>query len=389
MTLKSIDVPRNCEDRQTVPSWQQARDAMEEKNRFVEFFSENIRLRAGPTVRPLDTRYGPSDPILDSSGNGNTLTVETGTKRTSTLDPTVGGLLFDGATVLFVAGTPAVLRIAGALTLVMQFVWWDLPAGGGALRTIVSHGQLPGAAPATNYQYRWGMDNLSQGQFFNQHGSVVNDGGTTLSTAARYQPSLVAITRSAGGVLRHGLNGLFAGGSFGTTALPDGGTTTHFRVGGDANSNFFIGVICSIGVYSKVLTDAQFLDLYNSTMGSTYGYHQLATIPDDMQPIYYAQDDLELMGAALVPDATSASLAKTTHSFFLYKFDSSGSQGTPTLLASINGNAASAQSWTAFRAQSMRLAGAHVRVKAGETVAVSGKSSDWNGDLQLRFRRLS
>lgn len=394
--LRTIDVPRNCADRQTVPAWQQVRDAVNGLNDAVIEYTENVKLRPGPSMRGLDARYSPvglwnmniapGGSIVDLSGNGNNLVIETGTLRTSSLYPTIGGVLFDGATNLWCAGTPAVLQQLGAMSVVVQGMWSDLPTGG-AFRTMFSH-DAPGETSDTNYLYRGAFDASNQFQYFSEHGAGVNDVASTLSSAPRSQPFLLCLTRDASGNLRHGLNGLILGSPFGTVTLPTDGHNGHFRVGSESGGgNYFTGVILSVGVYPFVLSAAQFLDLYNFTMGPAFGYRQLTTVPDDLQPVFYADEDLELVGASMIPDSTSGNFPKSIFSSYLYRIDSSGSTATAALVASIDGNAASAQTWSPFRAQNMRLATTRPRVTKGSLLALSGKSSDWNGNLRLRLRR--
>jgi len=238
---------------------------------------------AAVKINPIDNRLGnaglwsfdlsPSSVnVPDLSGNGNNLTVESGTLRTASIYPQIGGVLFDGATVL-VAPSSGVLQITGAMTLSMLFFWSDLPTGG-ALRTLVSHGILPGTgASPTNYLYRWAMTSLNQGDYFTQHGANVASFAQTNSTVPRAQVGLVTITRDGSGSLKHYLNGIFAGSPFGTITLPTDGSSGRFRVGGEQGVvNPFTGVVLSIRVSNNVTADADILAEYNYTLGGVYGY---------------------------------------------------------------------------------------------------------------------
>lgn len=206
--------------------------------------------------------------IPDLSGNGNNLTVETGTLRTSAIDPTYGGVYFDGSTNLWVSSTPAVLRTLGACTTILLFKYYDLAAA----RTLYSHG-ANGATSAQNTLYSGGMDTIPQWIYKSEHGAKVLDSANTLSTQTRNDIGWVGITRSSGGVLRHWSYGIFAGGPFGTVTLPTDGSAGHFRVGCDQNGAFkFTGVMGSVIHFAYELSAAQMLYHYNQTLGSVYGF---------------------------------------------------------------------------------------------------------------------
>lgn len=212
----------------------------------------------------------PGASVTDSSGNGCTLTAETGTLRTTTIHPTLGGCYFDGATDVYNAAPQAQLQILADLTVLVLGLWADLPAGG-AFSTMFSYG-LVGETSDTNVLYLGQFDSLSQFDYFSEHGAGVNDPANTLSTAGRYQPFLLGLTRDSGGSLKHWLNGIFAGSPFGTVTLPTDGHNGLIRIGCDQNGgNFFKGILSSVAIFNKVLTADQMKYHYNQTLGGAFG----------------------------------------------------------------------------------------------------------------------
>lgn len=251
------------------------------------YWSDGNEWKHGPSRgefgRPqvLDTKYSPVGlwnmhlgagiGIKDYSGNGNDMVIEAGTGRYSALHPVLGGLLFDGATKARVPTNQAVLRVTGALTILVLMMWSDLPAVGNA-RTIVSHSNT-GETSADNFLYAISVDQNNQFSYFSEHGAGVNDPANNNTMTPRSQVGLIGLTRSSGGVLNHWENGTVVGTSFGTVTLPTDGSAGFCRIGGDDGAtNFFTGVISSVGVYASELNAAQMLDRYNYTLGGAYGY---------------------------------------------------------------------------------------------------------------------
>lgn len=397
MTLKSVTVPR-LQDRESLEAWQKARDAHEQHNQILAEYSVPIPIDPNPVPRVLDTRYSPvglwnmhlgsAVGPKDYSGNGNDLTVETGTARYSRVHPQLGGILFDGVTNLFFNGSPAALQLTGALTILALCLWSDLPTGTN-VRTIASHGAA-GATADLNYLYRFGVDINNQCQYFSQHGIKVNDVFTNNTFSPRAQLALVGITRSSGGVLNFWYNGETVGASFGTTTMPVNGVNGKFRIGGGSGGavEFFTGVIASVGLYGSELNSAQMIERNNYTLGTGYGYKTSTVLGENLQPIMYVSEDSELVRASLIPDQTSGQFGTAGFGESLYRIDSSGSLATAQLLATRDGAAASAPAWSPFRPQDMRLVSSPAVVHRGDCIARLNRASTWTGSLDLRFRRI-
>jgi len=231
------------------------------------------------TIKALDNAYrpvgnwsfdiAPGTTVADLSGYGCTLSIETGTMRTTNMHPTFGGVYFDGATNLRNVTPQPQLQIHSDLTIIIMGMWADLP---GTVTTWLSYGTA-GETSDTNVLYMAQFDSSSQFVYFSEHGAGVNDTANTLSTAGRYQPFLLCMTRTAGGELNHGLNGVFAGSSFGTVTLPTDGVNGIVRIGADnVGANFLKAILGQIVIYNTVLTGAQFLERYNSSLGGAFGF---------------------------------------------------------------------------------------------------------------------
>jgi len=234
--------------------------------------SRNLKIldNAYSPVGNWSFNIAPGSTVPDLSGYGCTLSVETGTLRTTTIHPTLGGVYFDGATNLRNATPQAQLQILADLTVLVFGLWADIPTGG-ALSTLFSYG-IAGETSDTNVLYMGQFDGSSQFQYFSEHGAGVNDPANTLSTAGRFQPFLLGLTRDSGGVLKHWLNGTFAGSPFGTVTLPTDGHNGIIRIGADnGGGNFFKGILSQVLIYNKVLTAPQMLERYNSSLGGAFG----------------------------------------------------------------------------------------------------------------------
>lgn len=231
-------------------------------------------------LRVLDNAYSPvgnwsfnvapGASITDLSGNGCTLTVETGTMRTTTIHPTLGGCYFDGATDFWNSTPQLQLQVLADLTVLVLFMWTDIPAAGASI-TLFSYG-IAGETSDTNVLYLGNIDSLSQFNYFSEHGAGIDDPANTLSTGGRYQPFLLGLTRDSSGNLKHWANGVFAGLPFGTVTLPTDGHNGVIRIGANnGTANFFKGILSSVAIYNKVLTADQMRERYNYTMGGAYG----------------------------------------------------------------------------------------------------------------------
>jgi hypothetical protein len=244
---------------------------------------DGTQITPTPTkARVLDTTYSPVGlwninlgagvGPKDYSGNGNDLTVETGTARYSGLLPSVGGFLFDGATTLYVSTSQAVLQLTGAMTILWLMEWSDLPAGG-AFRVLTNHGAALGGTSATNTLYATAIGSSNQQTYLSHHGANVADSGSINTFAPRSQVALMGLLRDGSGNVSQWYNGTIVGTSFATVTLPTDGSSGKLRIGSDPGGvNFFTGVMSSIGLYNAALTPTQMLERYNYCLGREFGY---------------------------------------------------------------------------------------------------------------------
>src|SRR5215510_5510948 len=101
--MKNFAVPRNCEDRSLVPTFQAIRDSVGDIHKVLSTFDVHTPITPQTrALRVLDNAYGPvgnwsfdvgpGATIVDSSGFGANLALEAGTMRTTTIHPTLGGV---------------------------------------------------------------------------------------------------------------------------------------------------------------------------------------------------------------------------------------------------------------------------------------------------------
>lgn len=234
------------------------------------------------TIRVLDNAYSPVgnwsfnvspsvSSIADLSGNGCSLTIENGTLRTTTIHPTLGAVLLDGATDFTNVTPQPQLQITADLTVLCLLMFTDIPATGEY--TFFSYGN-GGGVFNNHVLYQGSFTSASVFHYYSEHGpgAPVGDSFSTLSTGGRFQPFLLGLTRDSAGNLKHWANGIFAGSPFGITTLPTGGSTSQIRIGcNNVVGSFAKLILSSVAIYNKVLTSAQMLERYNYTLGGAFG----------------------------------------------------------------------------------------------------------------------
>lgn len=112
----------------------------------------------------------------------------------------------------------------------------------------------------------------------------------------------------------------------------------------------------------------------------------MTIIAGDIRPLMRVSEASELIGAFVTLDSISGPAAATAFTIGLYRFDPSGSPATASVLALIDGAAATATAWAAVRPKPMTLATSRVLLNPGDSVAMV-TASPWTGSLSMRFRR--
>lgn len=219
-----------------------------------------------------DTTHSPvllyqfQDNLLDSSGNGLTLSVTTGTARFTDVYPGVRGILIASTTTILAAAGSSVYRLTGDMTI--EAILYLYEYFNAATRTLVSC-QQAGDAEADNTLYNIAMihptaQNL---QWFSESGAGVD---ATYQIADRNPLSLChfAVTRVSN-VIQFYLNGSTLGAASGTLATPTGGGNGVFRVGDNVNSAPFCAM-ASLKIIPSGLSAAQVLAEAQLTLGGAF-----------------------------------------------------------------------------------------------------------------------
>lgn len=214
--------------------------------------------------------------LNDSSGNGFTLTLESGgTARYLNNGPGAGdlkGFLFDGVTRLVYNTTGSSLQITGDVTIEMIITLASYSANS----VLFSYGGN-NTTEATNLLYNLALattDGVGL-TWSSEHGSAVLDTYTsTLASIPLGVPCHFAVTRTSD-VIQFYLNGQAIGAASSALTTPTGGTSSVFHLGGEVGTgtNFVpkYSSIASVKVIASALSSAQVLSEYQATLGQYYG----------------------------------------------------------------------------------------------------------------------
>ncbi|HWA71536.1 MAG TPA: LamG-like jellyroll fold domain-containing protein [Polyangiaceae bacterium] len=209
--------------------------------------------------------------LSDSSGNGNTLTVDTGTARYVDIVPGKLAHFFDGSTRLIVSSFVSALAIAGDMTVEFFLQLDSDPTVGPSVFAHDASGETSGAnalysmdfTSSTNKTPRW----------FSEHGSGTDD-TFTVSAPSGLPPihnvGHVAIVRSSN-TIQFYWNGRTLGSASSALTTPDGGSSGRLRIGGSASNTISRCLICSFKIIASALSANDVKAEYNRTLGPLYG----------------------------------------------------------------------------------------------------------------------
>lgn len=409
MTLRSVDVPRNVADRQTVLSWQAVRDFAEQTNKILGTFT--ISLPVFPYGRELPRITGHiadantvalwhGDPpdnggngLIDSSGNGLTLEA-VGPAGFGELGYGREGFMCDGTTYYRRVGqaNDAILNstFLGDHTIELLVRPTNQPNGntvfdyGAPTNGTVDHDtlanvnfQLANATGGPN------TPNSCASGYFYQTGAAVGHFVQDSKVFPINQVQHIAVTQ-AGATLKFYVNGFLQSTTGGIVARSALVTPAQFvHIGADRNAAFiFNGFIGSVKVSNK----ARSVEYIYSDAAHCLGLAQFET--SRLRPLMRVSEPCVLLAADIVPDDRTGVHGATDTTIVLYRLNATGSQLTQTKLAAIDGSVASAKPWSAYRAQAMRISHANVTLAEDDIIAISGAGLLPNGAINLTFGRL-
>lgn len=231
-------------------------------------------IKTGILARQHDLTHSPvglwqfDGNLLDSSGNGFTLTLENGTERYTRLPGgRIQGAMFDGSTNFIYNVSEATLRLLGDMTVECLVEWFTTypGQGGNSNVRIADHGQGSGESEADNHLYSFGPSTVMGMRYFAETGVGVNVLFDTVESAPMDLQHL-AMTR-VGGAIEYWVNGESIAQS-GALSSPTGGANGRFRAGGTAaDTAQMIGMVASLKLVDAALTAQQIADEYGRTLG--------------------------------------------------------------------------------------------------------------------------
>ena len=242
---------------------------------------------SGTIIRPLGTAHSPlglwtfDGDLTDSSGNGNTLTVEVGGGDIVRIGPYLSGYSFHNQTILIAADDSA-FKITGDVTW-QAIVIYAADTVVAATKTIAGQAGPSGDGDDTeNFLYRMAINTTESLQYFAESAGGTNIAFTVTEKlngrARRLQH--IAFVRENDQITAY-VDGIRYNTSSGLNP-PVGGSATRFRIGGDissgAGANFFTGIITSVKVNDFAFTDDQVRREYESTLATAIIPEEFTTV---------------------------------------------------------------------------------------------------------------
>lgn len=410
MSFLNVDVPRNCDDRQTVPNWQSVRDALTQVHNVLAEYSVSLPLFPYQRGIPvIGTHLADADTVAlwqgDPPGNGSSGLVDS-SGHGLTLEYSAGGAgkyceIGYGQEAFFCDGTNYWRRAASvndpSLNLVgdMSFGAVVLPSKFSALpMTVVSYGNT--LAADTNNDVLFNMnikdttttgiavDNFALMSHFFQTGAGAGNTANDAKAWPFFRPvHLYWVYDSVAHTLTPYVDGFKQPALTGVAAKAVGGAPVQrITIGADSGALFkFVGAISSVKVSRVKRSDTYVASEAARCLGT--GARSISKA----EPLMRVAEASELVAAYLTPDADSGTFGAQDFSANLVKLDASGSLNTATTIASIDGSAASGSPWTPFRAKTMRVS-PNQKLAVGDTLALSASAKALSGNITLRFRRL-
>lgn len=234
--------------------------------------------------RVLDTTYAPvalyqfsngaPNGLLDVSGVANAhLTVSAGTERYAWMHPQMQGLLLDGASEMIHNAANATVALTGDMSVIWTGTILAFP--GATQPTLVAHGAA-GELAAANILYSLFQNNAATTDgrlltYQHERGAGVDE-IYAFGTAWTF-PNVITqfgFRRTANVIQGFNQGYPWAAASAALGAPTDGGSG-RLRVGGFNGASFFTGIVSSLAIYNRALTNAEFLERYNYTLGPAFG----------------------------------------------------------------------------------------------------------------------
>lgn len=211
---------------------------------------------SGASPSYLDTTHSPvglwtfNEVLTDSSGNGLTLSVATGTEKYSPVLPGIMGFYLDGSTYLNRAYAAA-LAITGDLTV----EWVGRVEDGG--RMVTHCGDILSATEANNQLYGvWIGNNLLK--MYSENGGGTSSDYQLTASGNTWPAHHFAVTRTSN-VIQFYVDGYAFGAASGTLTTPTGGTSGNITVGAPNNIGVSptTGCISSLKIIASALSASQ------------------------------------------------------------------------------------------------------------------------------------
>lgn len=227
-----------------------------------------------PGVGLHDTTFDPvglwqlNGTLVDTSGNGFDMSVDTGAVSYTELAVGLRGLNLDGTNSVIGPAAGTALEIAGDITVECLMVYTET-AGPGEVPIMYAES---GDTEAANALYGLGtFGALLPLQWFHEAGAGVDQIHLITDVFLPRQLYHLAAVRSANQVQFY-LNGIAIGAASTTLLAATGGTTARLRFGrfvGNATFEYH-GGLASVKIIARALTAAEVLSEYRRTVGAAW-----------------------------------------------------------------------------------------------------------------------
>jgi hypothetical protein len=234
----------------------------------------SIGLMFSPVACYQFSRGYPSG-IQDVSGSGFDLALHAGQVNYANYGMFKQGFYFDGATRLYVPGFHSELALTGDMTCLWLGIPFSFPSGSSSAVIVEHSGNGETEALNTLYSLVQGRGTAQTLNFVSEHGAGLDDSFPIGSAWAVPQALvLFGFTRKDGRVQGYCNSGFVNHHWADAVALatPTGGGSGRLLVGGTWTGSYFYGVLDSLGIWNRALTDDEVSQIIENCFGSSSVY---------------------------------------------------------------------------------------------------------------------
>jgi len=205
---------------------------------------------------------------LDPIG-GRDISLISGVTSYCPVAPGLGGILYDGATVIGRSVTDAAFLLVGDITIhcIVRLIL-NTPS----VWLVGMIGNTTSTSSTENHQWAIRVNSGgTQWEYVHERGSGTAETYTTVGCSINTRPTLLSVTRTSG-VIQFYQDGLPVGSPSGTLTAPDGGSATEFLIGALQGTARIRAVVGPTQIHGSAMTADDVKEIYNRTLGRSQGF---------------------------------------------------------------------------------------------------------------------